>query len=91
MLTCPSKKLLHIDCPGCGLQRSFVALLKGEFVQSFQIYPATVPMLFMFGYLTGHLIFKFNNGARNLTFLFLFCSGIIFINYIYKVATNQLF
>jgi Protein of unknown function (DUF2752) len=91
LLTCPSKKYLHIDCPGCGLQRSFIALLKGDVVQSFQLYPATPVIVLMFGYLLAHLMFKFKNGARNLTFLFIFCASIILVHYIYKVITHQNF
>lgn len=80
-----------MDCPGCGLQRSLIALLKGDLQASFQLYPATVPMILMFAYMAAHLLFKFRNGARNLTFLFLFCAGIILVNYIYKVITYQNF
>ena len=34
MIPCFSKKYLGIECPGCGLQRSFIALLKGNIVES---------------------------------------------------------
>jgi hypothetical protein len=89
MLACPSKKYLHIDCPGCGLQRSIIALMKGEWQQSFAVYPATIPILLMFAYLVLHLLFQFKKGARNLTILFLFCAGIIAVHYIYKVIAHQ--
>jgi hypothetical protein len=34
--TCPSRLALGIECPGCGLTRSFVALANGDFKQSLQ-------------------------------------------------------
>ena len=45
LIPCPFKKLTGIDCPGCGFQRSFLALLQGNVGQSFQLYPATIPLL----------------------------------------------
>ncbi len=51
MLPCISKQVLGIDCPGCGLQRSVVLLLKGDLIASFQMYPALFPMLALFAFL----------------------------------------
>ncbi|MFN5135665.1 MAG: DUF2752 domain-containing protein [Chitinophagaceae bacterium] len=82
--------LLHIDCPGCGLQRGIILLMKGEWERSFSVYPAALPILFLFLYLLSHLIFKFKQGARNLTILFMLCAGIILLHYIYKVINQQL-
>lgn len=45
LLTCPFKYLTGIDCPGCGFQRSVLALLQGDFGKSFALYPATIPLL----------------------------------------------
>ena len=42
LLTCPFKRLTGYDCPGCGLQRSVIALLQGNVVKSLQLYPATI-------------------------------------------------
>ncbi|WP_090781312.1 DUF2752 domain-containing protein [Pedobacter sp. ok626] len=47
-LRCPFKALTGIDCPGCGFQRSFVALLRGDLHESFHLYPATIPLLLTF-------------------------------------------
>ena len=33
-LTCPFKILFHIDCPGCGLTRATISLLKGNIMES---------------------------------------------------------
>ena len=40
MLPCFTKQIIGIDCPGCGLQRSALFLLKGEFWNAFHMYPA---------------------------------------------------
>lgn len=38
-LPCLFKKYFHVDCPGCGFQRSIIALLKGNFAESFLLFP----------------------------------------------------
>lgn len=52
MLPCPSKLLTGIDCPGCGLQRSAVLLLRGDWLEAFWMYPALYPLL-LFGILVA--------------------------------------
>jgi hypothetical protein len=37
---CQMKLLTGLDCPGCGLTRSFIALAHGQFVESFRFNPA---------------------------------------------------
>src|SRR5689334_17140679 len=32
--TCPARTLLHVECPGCGLKRSFISLARGDVVAS---------------------------------------------------------
>ncbi|TWI85475.1 uncharacterized protein DUF2752 [Lacibacter cauensis] len=90
LLTCPSRKLLHIDCPGCGLQRSYIALLKGNVAESLRLYPAAIPIFFLLLFLVVHLFVRFKNGARILTAGYIFCAVIIVVHYIYKVLTNQI-
>lgn len=51
LLPCFSKQVFGVDCPGCGLQRSLVLLLKGEFADSFLMYPGLLPMMALFGFL----------------------------------------
>ncbi|WP_244526833.1 DUF2752 domain-containing protein [Pseudozobellia thermophila] len=45
MLPCYTKKLWGFDCPGCGLQRAVVFLLKGDFLSAFEMYPAIYTIL----------------------------------------------
>lgn len=86
-LPCIFKKLTHFDCPGCGFQRSFVALLQGNMVESFKIYPALLPILLLFCLLAVRLITKNESYNTALKYLFLFCASIIVVSYIYKILT----
>jgi len=90
LLTCPSKHFFQVDCFGCGLQRSIVALLQGDFTTSFRLYPATIPMLFCLIFTALHVKFKFKHGASIIKMTFIFTSSVIIIFYVYKLLTNQL-
>lgn len=90
LLTCPSKKWLAIDCPGCGLQRSLLALLKGDMVLSWKLYPPTMFIIITMVMLVLHLVFQFRRGAALLKTLFIITVFIIAANYIYKIVNHQL-
>ena len=84
MLPCLWKKTFHIDCLGCGSQRSLALLIKGDFVGAFYMYPAIFTLIIMLLFLLIHLKFKFNNGHKILLGLFIVNISIIVINYIFK-------
>jgi len=86
MIPCLYKKIAGFDCPGCGLQRSILFLLKGDLQSSLQMYWATIPILLMFAYCGLHLMYHFKNGTRNLVFLFVFNAVLIICHYIYKLS-----
>ena len=83
MGTCAFKEHTGHYCPGCGLQRSFIALLKGNILESILLYPALIPMILMFGFLGLHLVFKFRHGAAVLKYLFITNMSIIALHYLY--------
>ena len=91
LLACPFKKLTGLDCPGCGLQRSIVSLLKGDVVASIKFYPPTFSILVLLIFGVLHLKFDFKNGALMIKTLYILTTVIIIINYIYKVYHQQLF
>lgn len=91
MLNCPSKKWLHIDCPGCGFQRSFFALTEGDIVKSFNLYPATLPILVLSIFTILHLKYKFDAGALVIKIFFILIAIIILAFYIYKIINQKLF
>lgn len=90
MLACPSKKLFLLDCPGCGLQRSFLALLKGDFTLSWQLYPPTVFIIVTLFILILHLTIGLRHGAVLLKTLFIITTAIMAVNYIYKIINHQI-
>ena len=88
-LPCIFKQTTHIDCPGCGIQRSFVLLLKGDVSASFFLYPALLLIILLFAMLLLHVILKISNGAVILKYMYFFCTGIILVSYIYKLLTTK--
>lgn len=90
LLSCPFKQFFHVDCPGCGLQRSIIALLRGDIATSFQLYPPTIPIIGLFVFSMIHLKFDLKNGAFFIKLLYIFISIVIVINYIYKIINHQL-
>ena len=85
MLPCFYKKYIGIDCPGCGMQRSVVELLKGNFAESFHLFPALLPILFMVVFLGVHLVFRFEKGGTWLKYIFIGVTVIITVSYISKL------
>jgi hypothetical protein len=85
LLPCPYKKYIGIDCFGCGMQRSIIALVKGNFMESFYLYPALIPMLFLFLFLITHLIFKFKNGGTFLKYNFILIVTIVGFNFVFQL------
>lgn len=90
LLTCPSKKFFYLDCPGCGLQRSVLALIKGDMAASWNLYPPTLFILVTLIFLLLHLTFSFKQGACILKILFIITVAVMAINYIYKILNHQL-
>ncbi|RYG18120.1 MAG: DUF2752 domain-containing protein [Chitinophagaceae bacterium] len=90
LLSCPFKGHFGIDCPGCGFQRSVLALFEGDFVSSFKLYPATIPLIALLAFTSIHLKFDFKQGAFLIKLLYIGISLVIVINYIYKIFTHQL-
>lgn len=82
MLPCLVKSFVGIPCPGCGMQRSFIALLKGDIAESWALYPPIFPLTAMFIFLGIHLAFNIKNGHKVLLGLSIFNLAFILINYI---------
>ncbi|HLC82932.1 MAG TPA: DUF2752 domain-containing protein [Bacteroidia bacterium] len=85
-MTCPYKAMSGVDCPGCGMQRAFIELLKGNFVESFQLYPALLPTIFTLLITILHLIFKFKNGAAIVKYSFIITVSIVVISFLLKMV-----
>ncbi|RZL12270.1 DUF2752 domain-containing protein [Pedobacter sp. Leaf250] len=90
LLACPFKTYFGFDCPGCGLQRSIISLMKGDLIVSFKYYPATIPLILLIIFTGLHLKFDFKFGASAIKFAFLGIAVIVLISYIYKIYNHQL-
>lgn len=90
LLACPFKSFTGIDCPGCGIQRSIIAIFQGNFFSSIKIYPATIPIFALLGLTAIHLKLDLKNGALLIKSFYIGITIIIIFNYIYKIFTNQL-
>jgi len=64
LLPCLNKSLFGIDCPGCGIQRAFIFLIKGEFVAAFNMYPAIYTLLLFGVFLLIKSKVKFKNSKK---------------------------
>ncbi|MBK8496487.1 MAG: DUF2752 domain-containing protein [Chitinophagaceae bacterium] len=40
---------------GCGMQRSFILLMKGD-LGSFMMFPALIPIILLFAFLSAHVM-----------------------------------
>lgn len=85
MMKCPYKTLTGFDCPGCGMQRSFIELLRGNFLESLHLYPALILVIFTLGLTTAHLVFKFQNGANYIKYSFIITTVIVVVSYVIKM------
>lgn len=90
LLSCPFKQTFGIDCPGCGFQRSFLALIQGDLILSFKFYPATILIILLFIFTGLHLKFDFKRGPLLIKILYLVIALTIVTNYTYKLLTHQL-
>lgn len=85
LLACPFKKLTGIDCPGCGFQRSIVALIKGNISESIHLYPAAIPLLVTAFFVLIAVKFKADNRHIVKKTLYLVTASVITISYIVKM------
>jgi hypothetical protein len=86
LLPCPFKYITGIDCPGCGFQRSVIQLVEGNFHNSFDLYPATIPLLLFFTYGIADSFFKLDTSKSYIKkTLFVVNGGIILVSYSVKL------
>ena len=77
--------MMGIDCPGCGMQRSFIELLKGNLTDSLHLYPALIPTIFTLLFTGFHLAFNFKNGAAIIKYSFIATIIIVLVSYLIKM------
>jgi hypothetical protein len=85
MLPCVNKSLFGIDCFGCGIQRAFVLVFRGEFTAAFQMFPAVYTTLLFIAFLGLHLIDKSRSYHKIVIFLAITNAILMVTSYFYKL------
>lgn len=75
-----------MDCPGCGLQRAFISLLKGNLSESLHYHAALIPFLLTIFLLIGQIILKRDNGAKYVMWAFILTCAVTFVQFAFKLA-----
>jgi hypothetical protein len=84
-LACPSKKYAGIDCPGCGMQRSWYSLYKGDIAGSWSYNPGGFPFLLLLVFTILHLKWSFKHGAKIIMWGFIATAALMWGKFIYKL------
>jgi len=85
MIPCMNKKIFGIECLGCGTQRAFLLILKGEFTAAFFMFPAIYTTLLFFAFLALHFIDKSRKYHKIIIILAIINAVIMITSYIYKI------
>jgi len=88
MLPCLNKKLLGLDCMGCGMQRSISLVLQGNFVEAFFMYPAIYTLMLMLGLIGINYFRNFKHAYKIIVILVILNAALIIGNFIFKTFIN---
>lgn len=86
LFACAIRSTLGMDCPGCGMQRAFIALLRGDLPGSFRHHAALLPFLAMVIALLVQLKIKHVNGGKWVMWLFILTSAVTFVQFVYRLS-----
>ena len=77
------KHFFGIECPGCGMVRACLSLLKADFKAAFSYHPMVffMPLTYIFILFDGKL---FNNKKLDIAYIIFIISGFL-INYLLKL------
>ncbi len=84
LLPCFFKSHFGIECPGCGMQRSFISLLKGNFFESLNYHAAIIPLIIAIILLIIQLIIDHEKGGKWVMWAFIITTGITVVQFIVK-------
>jgi hypothetical protein len=73
-----------VECLGCGLQRAFLLLLKGDFIGAFQMYPAIYVTLVFFGLIGLDLLDKSRSYRKSIIVMAVLIGFFMLGGYLYK-------
>ena len=90
LIPCPFKQLTGIDCPGCGFQRSVIALLKGNLQESLHLYPAALLLIITALFVLFDTRIHFDKKHILKKSLYIITGNVILISYLVKVCITYL-
>jgi hypothetical protein len=73
-----------MECPGCGMQRSLIALLKGDFIESLHYHVALIPFIITIILLMAQLIIKHEKGGKWVMWAFIVTTAITLVQFIIR-------
>jgi uncharacterized membrane protein YjjP (DUF1212 family) len=82
MIACSWKDSFGIECPACGFQRSFLHLINGDFYKSLDLFPALIPIIILFLYVSLHLIKPKIFAANFIVFNIIVVAVLMIINWL---------
>lgn len=86
MIPCMNKTLFGVECLGCGTQRAFLLVLRGDFLAAFYQFPAIYTTILFFGILALHFTDRSRNYHKIIIGLAVINAIIMIISYIYKMT-----
>jgi len=84
MLPCLNKKFFGFECPGCGGQRAFLFLVKGEFKEAFLLYPAIFPLVILAAIMGLNMIYPIKHYAKLSSIFAAISVTVIILSYVNK-------
>ncbi|NQX86931.1 MAG: DUF2752 domain-containing protein [Flavobacteriaceae bacterium] len=88
MLPCLNKKLLGLDCMGCGAQRALAMVFSGDFLAAFYMYPAIYTLILMFVFIVLNMVKTKQTYSKIIMILGLINGLLIVGNFIVKIFFN---
>ncbi|MDP5092469.1 MAG: DUF2752 domain-containing protein [Polaribacter sp.] len=86
LLPCFSKTFFGFECLGCGIQRSFLFLINGEFWNAFKMYPAIFTIIGFAFFIILNWKIKFKNANKIISRLAYLNLSIILLQYFIKLT-----
>lgn len=86
LLPCLNKNIFGIDCLGCGLQRSFIQMIEGNFTSSFIQFPALYTTLLFILAVGLHFVDKSRNYSKLLIGTALANAIVMVSAYLFKMS-----
>ena len=85
MVPCMNKSIFGIECMGCGMQRSILLLMNGNFIEAFKMFPALYTSILFFIFVVLHFVDKSRNYLKLIIASAIFNSLVLLIAYAYKM------